>query len=135
MNHEPKPPELRAVDGAWRLFERGVAAAGVAQIAQAADLSKGGLQHYYPNKSDLVALVADRAVREGPRPATEPVARSWARVWAALRLEAGESSPLCTQLDQLDAAAVHPTRLTALERLLFSSGDSASPRLFARRSE
>jgi AcrR family transcriptional regulator len=103
---------------AARLFEHGVAAAGLLQIAEAAGVSKGLLQHYFRHKGQLVAVVAERAVQAGRCAGNDS---AWPRLWMALRTASGNDDGLAAVLDTLRRTEVHPTRIVALERELFEA--------------
>ena len=119
---EARRGELLAA--ATRLFaERGYAAAGMDEIARAAETSKGGLYFHFPNKQALLAAVIGRAaellrkrVAAAMSEAGEnPVARSEAALAALFRTLAKHRS--LSRVLAAEALAAGPEVRARIERI------------------
>lgn len=105
---EARQAILRAAARVFR--DRGFAATGMREIAEAADLSTANLYYYFPSKADILFFCQDHSVErmlEAVRTSAEGDAG------AAERLRQVVAAHLLCTLDELDGAAAH-TEVEAL---------------------
>lgn len=113
----------RIADAIWRLTaDGGLDALTMRNVAAAAGMSLGRLQHYHPTKDDLLGLAFD-LVRERtlapPQPAgdDEPPGHAVHRLLAPLLpTDAGHEPVARANLGQLGLAARHPTYAAAHQK-------------------
>ena len=101
---------LRAAAAAFR--EHGVVAAGMREIAAAADLSAANLYHYFGSKDEILYFCQDHALDR-----MLGAARAVRGMEPAVALRAVVEAQILCMLDELDGAAAH-IEIDALPREL-----------------
>src|SRR5689334_4579585 len=93
---------LRAAAGVFRT--RGFAAAGMREIARAADLSPGNLYHYFAGKDEILFFCQDRTLDRLLAAAGDAAA---VRTPVGARLRSVAAAHVRCLLDQVEGAAAH----------------------------
>ncbi len=111
---EARQAILRAAARVFR--DRGFAATGMREIAEAADLSTANLYYYFPSKADILFYCQDHSVE---RMLEAVRASADAAGGAGERLRRVITAHLLCTLDELDGAAAH-TEVEVLPEILRS---------------
>jgi AcrR family transcriptional regulator len=99
---EARQAILRAAARVFR--DRGFAATGMREIAEAADLSTANLYYYFPSKADILFYCQDHSVERMLAAVVDPADATAA---PADRLRGVIRAHLLCTLDELDGAAAH----------------------------
>lgn len=115
---DDRPHEV--LDAAIRIAEKGYHAAEMEEIAAEADVGKGTVYDYFPNKETLLGALVDRAVETRMIPAEESIQDDW-RAPAAIKLR--------LLLARARAHILSPEAST-LTRIIVCDVSRAAPALF-----